>query len=106
VHALFLGTAVYRPATVLVYVFQVNGQMTLRENIADNGGIREAYRAFKKMKARRGLEDLSPRLPGLERYSPDQLFFISFATVMQCTENLLLTAFLYSAFAKSLYTYK
>jgi predicted metalloendopeptidase len=74
---------------------KVNGIATLRENIADNGGIREAYRAFKRLKARRGLDMLSPRLPGLERYSPDQLFFIIYATVMQCTENLLLTDILY-----------
>jgi len=66
----------------------VNGQMTLRENIADNGGIREAYRAFKKMKARRGLDVLSPKLPGLERYSPDQLFFIGFATMWCRAETL------------------
>lgn len=59
----------------------VNGIATLRENIADNGGIREAYRAFKRLKARRGLDMLSPRLPGLERYSPDQLFFIIYATM-------------------------
>jgi membrane metallo-endopeptidase-like protein 1 len=56
--------------------------MTLRENIADNGGIREAYRAFKRLKARQGLDVVLPRLPGLERYSPDQLFFIGYATVL------------------------
>jgi predicted metalloendopeptidase len=106
VHALFLGTVVQRPAKVPVYVLQVDGKKTLRENIADNGGIREAYRAFKKMKARRGLDVLSPRLPGLEWYSPDQLFFIGFATVIQCIENLLLTAILYSAFGESQCTYK
>ena len=63
--------------------------MTLRENIADNGGIREAYRAFKKLKARRGLDVVFPRLPGMEKYSPDQLFFIAYATVVYCTENLM-----------------
>jgi predicted metalloendopeptidase len=61
---------------------QVDGQRTLRENIADNGGIREAYRAFTRLKTRRGVEALSPRLPGLEQYSPDQLFFIGYASVM------------------------
>jgi predicted metalloendopeptidase len=63
--------------------------MTLRENIADNGGIREAYRAFSRLKARQGLDVVLPRLPGLEQYSPDQLFFIGYATVLYCIENLL-----------------
>lgn len=66
----------------------VNGVVTLRENIADNGGIREAYRAFKRLKARGGLDVLSPRLPGLERYSPDQLFFIGYATMWCRAETL------------------
>jgi predicted metalloendopeptidase len=65
---------------------QVDGVKTLRENIADNGGIREAYRAFRKLKARRGVDVLTPRLPGLEHYTPDQLFFIGYATVMQCAD--------------------
>jgi len=66
----------------------VNGQMTLRENIADNGGIREAYRAFKRLKARRGLDVLWPKLPGLEQFSPDQLFFIGYATMWCRAETL------------------
>jgi predicted metalloendopeptidase len=64
----------------------VDGLRTLRENIADNGGIREAYRAFRRLKARRGMEVLSPRLPGLEEYTPDQLFFIGYATVIWYTD--------------------
>jgi predicted metalloendopeptidase len=59
----------------------VDGLRTLRENIADNGGVREAYRAFTRLKARRGVEVLSPRLPGLEQHPPDQLFFIAYASV-------------------------
>jgi Predicted metalloendopeptidase len=54
----------------------VNGKNTLRENIADNGGLREAFRAFKRVQVR-----LEPRLPGLEQYTPEQLFFLGFATV-------------------------
>ncbi|PSN41920.1 hypothetical protein C0J52_06812 [Blattella germanica] len=46
------------------------------ENIADNGGIRHAYKAYKNFKDRNGEE---PRLPGLEEYSNEQLFFLSFA---------------------------
>ncbi|KAJ4438863.1 hypothetical protein ANN_14816 [Periplaneta americana] len=63
-------------------VFQVDGMKTLRENIADNGGVREAYRAFQKLKLRRRLEAATtPRLPGLEQYSAEQLFFIGYASM-------------------------
>ena len=61
---------------IYVMCIQVNGQSTLRENIADNGGVREAFRAFKRVQAR-----LEPRLPGLEQYTPNQLFFLGYATV-------------------------
>ncbi|XP_069671144.1 endothelin-converting enzyme homolog [Periplaneta americana] len=60
----------------------VDGMKTLRENIADNGGVREAYRAFQKLKLRRRLEAATtPRLPGLEQYSAEQLFFIGYASM-------------------------
>jgi len=78
----------YSSFTVAELNKTVNGQLTLRENIADNGGIREAYRAFKRLKARRGLDVFSPRLPGLEQYSPDQLFFIGYATMWCRAETL------------------
>ncbi|KAH0554291.1 neprilysin-4-like [Cotesia glomerata] len=58
--------------------FTVNGINTQSENIADNGGIREAYRAYKRLKARNS----SPQaLPGLADYSQDQLFFLGFAQI-------------------------
>lgn len=49
----------------------INGQLTNGENIADIGGLRVAYRAFK---ARTG--DTPDSVPGL---TADQLFFVSFA---------------------------
>ncbi|XP_073971448.1 neprilysin-like isoform X2 [Rhodnius prolixus] len=55
----------------------VNGVTTLGENIADNGGLHSALLAYRKYEAKNGPE---PRLPGLEQYSPEQLFFIAFAT--------------------------
>ncbi|XP_023229247.1 endothelin-converting enzyme 1-like [Centruroides sculpturatus] len=55
---------------------KVDGKKTLSENIADNGGIRQAYLGYKKWVEGHGREK---RLPGLEKYSPEQLFFVSFA---------------------------
>lgn len=58
--------------------FQVNGKNTQGENIADNGGVRESFRAYKKSVEEQGVEAF---LPGLTQYSPEQLFFVSFAQV-------------------------
>ena len=52
----------------------VNGQLTLGENIADLGGVKEAYSAYKAWEAEHG--DPPPAVPGLTN---DQLFFVSFA---------------------------
>lgn len=56
----------------------LNGINTQGENIADNGGIKEAYRAYVSWAEENGEE---PRLPGLEDYSPRQMFWISAASV-------------------------
>lgn len=58
--------------------FTVNGINTQGENIADNGGIREAYRAYERLKARSTNQH---PLPGLVDYSQEQLFFLGFAQV-------------------------
>ncbi|XP_045659322.1 membrane metallo-endopeptidase-like 1 [Ursus americanus] len=55
----------------------VNGFSTLGENIADNGGVRQAYKAYLKWMAEGGKDQ---QLPGLE-LSYDQLFFINYAQV-------------------------
>lgn len=57
--------------------FQLNGINTQGENIADNGGIKEAYQAYKDWVRKHGEE---PRLPGLN-YTGEQLFWVSAATV-------------------------
>jgi membrane metallo-endopeptidase-like protein 1 len=55
----------------------LNGNNTLGENIADNGGIAQAFRAYKAFVQKHGKE---PKLPGLD-YTPEQLFFIAFGQV-------------------------
>lgn len=57
---------------------QVNGEQTLGENIADNGGLREAYHAYRLYVRQSGKE---MQLPGFEDYTHDQLFFMSFGNV-------------------------
>lgn len=55
----------------------MSGVTTLGENIADNGGVRQAYKAYMKWVEREGEE---PRLPGLDM-DHKQLFFLNFAQV-------------------------
>ncbi|XP_076315329.1 neprilysin-1-like isoform X2 [Tachypleus tridentatus] len=55
----------------------VNGKMTQGENIADNGGLKQSYRAYRKWVLKHGKEVL---LPGLH-LSHDQLFFLNFAQI-------------------------
>uniref|UniRef100_A0AAQ5XV23 Neprilysin n=1 Tax=Amphiprion ocellaris TaxID=80972 RepID=A0AAQ5XV23_AMPOC len=52
----------------------LNGNNTLGENIADNGGIRQAYKNYVKQHGE------EPPLPGID-LSHDQLFFLNFAQV-------------------------
>ena len=54
----------------------INGARTEGENIADNGGIREAYTAWNMKRPSNEL-----RLPGLEKLTPEQMFFVAYAAV-------------------------
>ncbi|XP_025952660.2 neprilysin isoform X2 [Dromaius novaehollandiae] len=55
----------------------LSGINTLGENIADNGGVRQAYKAYENFVKKNGNEKL---LPGLEM-NHKQLFFLNFAQV-------------------------
>ncbi|ESO12231.1 hypothetical protein HELRODRAFT_187798 [Helobdella robusta] len=61
----------------------LNGNLTQGENIADNGGLRQAFLAYKKWSSKHGEE---PMLPGLP-YNPHQLLFINFGQIWCGTEK-------------------
>lgn len=69
------------PSTYCNICPQLNGINTQGENIADNGGIKEAYYAYLKWTERNYVE---PHLPGLD-YSPRQMFWMSAAQTW-CTK--------------------
>jgi membrane metallo-endopeptidase-like protein 1 len=52
----------------------LNGQQTQGENIADNGGVRESYKAY--------MDNIpkQPRLPGVD-FTEEQMFFLSFSQI-------------------------
>ncbi|KAK4102432.1 zincin [Parathielavia hyrcaniae] len=53
----------------------VDGLLTLGENLSDAGGIRAAYHAWAE--ERRAMPDVwDQKLPGLEHFSQEQLFFV------------------------------
>ncbi|EDV43261.1 uncharacterized protein Dana_GF18401 [Drosophila ananassae] len=65
----------------------IDGKKTMDENIADNGGIREAFSAYTRRKTQRMNnhdQDKDETLPGLD-LSPEQLFFLGLAQFF-CTD--------------------
>ncbi|GFR09481.1 endothelin-converting enzyme homolog [Trichonephila clavata] len=54
---------------------KVNGQLTLGENIADNGALKASFNAYQNWVARNHAEQPLPGLP----FTSNQLFFVAFA---------------------------
>ncbi|CAI8048836.1 Endothelin-converting enzyme 1, partial [Geodia barretti] len=57
-----------------MFGYNVSGNLTLGENIADNGGLHTSYQAFQKLMN----TTEQPMLPALQ-YTPEQLYFIGYA---------------------------
>ncbi|XP_076179809.1 neprilysin-4 isoform X3 [Ptiloglossa arizonensis] len=85
----------YSRYTVSEVGMQIDGINTQGENIADNGGIKQAFRAYEKWLRLNG--DADETLPGLNA-TGKQLFFLNFAQVWcgsmrpEATRNKLKTA--------------
>ncbi|PAV84999.1 hypothetical protein WR25_10264 [Diploscapter pachys] len=62
---------------------RINGRSTKGENIADNGGLRMAYKSYKKYEK---AHSIPPRLPGVN-LTHDQLFFLNYAQIWCGTMN-------------------
>ncbi|XP_018561401.1 endothelin-converting enzyme homolog [Anoplophora glabripennis] len=56
----------------------VKGKNTLGENLADNGGLNQAFTAYKKYINEFGEE---PKLPGFENFTSSQMFFIAYGSI-------------------------
>ena len=70
---------VFRQYVLHVCMATCQFQDTLNEDIADNGGLRKAYRAFNRAWPRVG--GVNATLPDLTSFTPEQLFFLGYATV-------------------------
>lgn len=68
----------WKPASM-----NIDGLRTLEENVADNGGLKQSYRAYRRWVETQGIEERF--LPGLN-LTHNQLFFISFAQLW-CTND-------------------
>ncbi|HXD20985.1 MAG TPA: M13 family metallopeptidase [Vicinamibacterales bacterium] len=54
---------------------KLNGNLTLGENVADNGGVRIAYDALMDLLSTKGPQ------PAIDGFAPDQRFFIAYAQI-------------------------
>ncbi|KAF9349781.1 hypothetical protein BGX26_011974 [Mortierella sp. AD094] len=63
--------------------FHLDGQNTLGENIADNGGIKMAYEAWsaRHKSDPNSLRYNNKKLPGFESFTPEQPFFVQYGHI-------------------------
>lgn len=61
----------------------VDGKKTLNENLADNTGLKQSYKAYQMWQKMHKREAL---LPGFESFTPSQLFYLGFANVRICDQ--------------------
>ncbi|MCH5225679.1 MAG: M13 family metallopeptidase [Muribaculaceae bacterium] len=69
----------YSAVEVLPGLF-ANGQYTLGENIADQGGLRIAYTAFKDSQKKKGV-DINSEEAKIDGLDPTQVFYMNFANL-------------------------
>ncbi|KAI1283102.1 Membrane metallo-endopeptidase-like 1 [Halotydeus destructor] len=69
----------YSNYTVPQVDIRVNGVNTQGENIADNGGLKQAFLAYRKWLLNQKESD--KKLPGLQEMSHEQLFFLNYAQI-------------------------
>ncbi|KAK3335872.1 hypothetical protein B0T19DRAFT_471055 [Cercophora scortea] len=66
-------------------IANISGAVTPGENIADAGGLRAAYDTWKKLRADGKSNDWT--IPGLEDFTPEQLFFIFYGNLWCSSET-------------------
>ena len=59
----------------------INGELTQGENIADIGGVKIAFMAFKKAMAKKGPQ------PKIDGFTPEQRFFLGYAQIWRSTQR-------------------
>ena len=59
---------------------KIRGKETANENLADIGGVKQAFYAYKSYLNEKGVKN-EYRLPGLQQFDNEQLFWIFYANV-------------------------